>query len=138
MVKRSTGVASASAFSKEMQDIFNEIGAEATAAMQEAVTETAKEVKNDIQTNAKREGWSSDYSNGFAIVNQKDSRFGMSAIIYHKAPGYRLVHLLEFGHRIKYAYGHGKETTSPPFPHIQPTISDLDEKLLNKFKENLE
>lgn len=138
MAKRSTGVASASAFSKEMQDIFNEIGAEATAAMQEAVTETAKEVKNDIQTNAKREGWSSDYSNGFAIANQKDSRFGMSAIIYHKAPGYRLVHLLEFGHRIKYAYGHGKETTSPPFPHIQPTISNLDEKLLNKFKENLE
>ena len=138
MAKRSTGVASASAFSKEMQDIFNEIGAEATAAMQDAVTETAKEVKNDIQTNAKHKGWSSDYSNGFAVVNQKDSRFGMSAIIYHKAPGYRLVHLLEFGHRIKYAYGHGKETTSPPFPHIEPAISDLDEKLLNKFKENLE
>lgn len=138
MAKRSTGVASASAFSKELQAIFNEIGAEATSAMQEAVTETAKEVKNDIQTNAKHEGWSSDYSNGFAIVNQKDSRFGMSAIIYHKAPGYRLVHLLEFGHRIKYAYGHGKETTSPPFPHIQPAISNLDEKLLNKFKEKLE
>lgn len=138
MAKRSTGVASASAFSKELQAIFNEIGAEATSAMQEAVTETAKEVKNDIQTNAKHEGWSSDYSNGFTIVNQKDSRFGMSAIIYHKAPGYRLVHLLEFGHRIKYAYGHGKETTSPPFPHIQPAISNLDEKLLNKFKENLE
>ena len=138
MANRSTGVASASAFSKEMQDIFNEIGAEATAAMQDAVTETAKEVKNDIQTNAKHKGWSSDYSNGFAIVNQKDSRFGMSAIIYHTAPGYRLVHLLEFGHCIKYAYGHGKETTSPPFPHIQPAISNLDEKLLNKFKENLE
>lgn len=138
MAKRSTGVASASAFSKELQAIFNKIGAEATSAMQEAVTETAKEVKNDIQTNAKHEGWSSDYSNGFAIVNQKDSRFGMSAIIYHKAPGYRLVHLLEFGHRIKYAYGHGKETTSPPFPHIQPAISNLDEKLLNKFKEKIE
>ena len=138
MAKRSTGVASASAFSKEMQDIFNEIGAEATAAMQDAVTETAKEVKNDIQTNAKHKGWSSDYSNGFAIDNQKDSRFGMSAIIYHKAPGYRLVHLLEFGHRIKHAYGNGKETTSPALPHIQPAISDLDEKLLNKFKENLE
>ena len=138
MAKRSTGVASASAFSKELQSIFNEVGAEATSAMQEAVTETAKEVKNDIQTNAKHEGWSSDYSNGFAVVNQKDSRFGMSAIIYHKAPGYRLVHLLEFGHRIKYAYGHGKETTSPPFPHIQPAIDNLDQKLLEKFKEKLE
>lgn len=138
MARRSTGVASASAFSKEMQSIFNDIGAEATAAMQEAVSDTAKEVKKDIQTNAKHQGWSSEYSNGFSIANQKDSRFGMSAIIYHVAPGYRLVHLLEFGHRIKYAYGRGKETTSPPFPHIQPAIENLDEKLLNKFKENLE
>ena len=138
MSKRSTGAASASAFSKELQDIFNEIGAEATAAMQEAVSQTAKEVKSDIQRNAKHQGWSSEYANGFSIANQKDSRFGMSSIIYHVAPGYRLVHLLEFGHRIKYAYGHGKETTSPPFPHIEPAISDLDEKLLNNFKEKLE
>ena len=72
MARRSTGVASASAFSKEMQSIFNDIGAEATAAMQEAVSDTAKEVKKDIQTNAKHQGWSSEYSNGFSIANQKD------------------------------------------------------------------
>lgn len=132
----SKGVSTASAFSKELQTIFNEIGAEATSALEEAIKEEAKEVKADITGNARKYGWSADYANGFSIHNSK-GRFGLTATIYHDAPGYRLVHLLEFGHRISKAYGRGGETTSPALPHIAPAIENLDQELVEKFKEKL-
>lgn len=131
-------VATASTFSKELQDIFNSIGAEATEALEDAVTETAKEIKKEIQQNAVRYGWGSGYTNGWLTQKQKDSRFGLNIVIYHDAPDYRLVHLLEFGHRIMHAYGYGHETTSPAFPHVGPAAEKAEELLLEKFKENLE
>ena len=105
------GELTASGFSAALKEIVDAEGAAATDALNEAVQETAKEVK---------------------------TRFGTSVIIYHDAPGYRLVHLLEFGHHIEHLWGTGGEGYAQPYPHLQPAVENMDDILLKIFKEKLE
>lgn len=136
MAKKSEGVASASGFSKALQDILNEYGQSAKIALNEAIEEEAKEVKNQIKKNAKAKGWGNSYVNGFTTT-KSSTRLGLTVIIHNKDE-YRLVHLLEFGHRIAHAYGSGKETESPALPHIAPAIEHLETDLIRKIEEKLE
>lgn len=129
------GVGTATGFSQELMKIVNEVGVDAANALDEAVTEEAKEVKKRIQTNARAYGWGASYVNGFTTYKQ-NTRFGRNVIIYNDDE-YRLVHLLEFGHRIEHIYGVGPEGESPAKPHIQPAIKNLPEELVQKFKEKL-
>jgi hypothetical protein len=132
------GELTASGFSDALKDIINTVGASATYALDEAVVETAKDVKKRIEGNARHWGWSADYYKGFRIQKNKDSRFATSVIIYHDAPGYRLVHLLEFGHRIEHLWGTGGEGWAQAYPHMQPAVENLDDLLLKNFKEKFE
>lgn len=126
-------------FSKAVRDILSEYGAEATVAVQEAVKEEANEVKDEIKRNAKARGWSSKYVNGFT-VSEKSTRLGMQSIVHNKTE-YRLIHLLEFGHRVVNPYGNKnnkKTTSSPAFPHVAPAVEHLEEDLINKIGEKLQ
>lgn len=137
-VNERKGEITASGFSAALKEIIDAEGASATYALNEAVLETAKEVKKRIENNAKHYGWSADYSKGFRIQKNVETRFGTSVIIYHDAPGYRLVHLLEFGHRIEHLWGTGGEGWARAYPHMQPAIENMDDLLLKNFKEKLE
>lgn len=132
------GELTASGFSAALKEIVDAEGAAATDALNEAVQETAKEVKKRIENNAKHWEWSSDYVKGFRIQKNVETRFGTSVIIYHDAPGYRLVHLLEFGHHIEHLWGTGGEGYAQAYPHLQPAVENMDDILLKIFKEKLE
>lgn len=134
---KNKGVSSAEAFSKELTDILNDAGAMGEWALKEAVDEQAKETRAEIIKNARAYGWDRSYTDDFSIRKSTD-RFGYHATIFHDSPEYRLVHLLEFGHRITHAFGVGGPTQSPAFPHIAPAVADLASDLVNRVKEKLE
>lgn len=126
-------------FSVSMKAILDEFGKEATIAVQEAVIEEANEVKDQIKMNAKAYGWSSKYTGGFT-VSELPSRLGSLAIVHNKKE-YRLIHLLEYGHRVVNPYGNKKNPktiTTRAFPHIAPAIEHLEEDLIKKVEEKLQ
>lgn len=126
-------------FAKAMKEILSEYGDAATIAIQEAVDEEAKEVKDNIKKNAKSQGWSSKYVNGFTVT-KKNTRLGAQAIVHNKTQ-YRLIHLLEFGHRVVNPYGNKnnkKETYAAAHPHVAPAIEHLEDDLIQKIGEKLQ
>lgn len=128
MNKRTTIDGMAKAIAAEL-DAFTLDAQEATT---EAVNETATEALKVVKTKAKTLGWSGGpyYK---ALKARKAARgLNVTAYVYAEAPHYRLVHLLEHGHRAV----NGRWVDARP--HFEAGQEFIDENIERIFKEKLQ
>lgn len=114
----------------EIQKILDEYGDEARAALNEAISETAKEAQTQLrQKNQGRKIWKK-YPKGWS-VQIKAGRLDVEGIVYNK-DHYRLTHLLEFGHATR----NGGRTAA--FPHIEEVNAFAQKDVLERLREKLQ
>lgn len=114
----------------EIQKILDEYGDEASAALAEAISETAKEAQTQLrQKNQGRKLWKK-YPKGWS-VQIKAGRLDVEGIVYNK-DHYRLTHLLEFGHATR----NGGRTKA--FPHIEEVNAFAQKDVLERLREKLQ
>lgn len=114
----------------EIQKILDEYGDEARAALNEAISETAKEAQTQLrQKNQGRKLWKK-YPKGWS-VQIKAGRLDVEGIVYNK-DHYRLTHLLEFGHATR----NGGRTKA--FPHIEEVNVFAQKDVLERLREKLQ
>lgn len=114
----------------EIQKILDEYGDEASVALAEAISETAKEAQTQLrQKNQGRKLWKK-YPKGWS-VRIKAGRLDVEGIVYNK-DHYRLTHLLEFGHATR----NGGRTKA--FPHIAEVNAFAQKDVLERLREKLQ
>lgn len=114
----------------EIQKILDEYGDEARAALNEAISETAKEAQTQLRSkNMGRKLWKK-YPKGWS-VQIKAGRLDVEGIVYNK-DHYRLTHLLEFGHATR----NGGRTAA--FPHIEEVNAFAQKDVLERLREKLQ
>lgn len=98
-------------------------------AMQKAVDEVSKEaVKKLKATSPKNSG---KYAKGWS-VQKSHGRLTIEAVVYGKAPTYRLAHLLEKSHAMR----NGRRSVAQV--HIEPVADWAQTEALNRMYEKLE
>lgn len=119
----------------EIVNIMKEFQGATEEAVEDAITETAKEALDELK-NANPSGsgqysdWK-DYNKGWKIMQTKtDKRYHKKATI-HNATKYRLTHLLEKGH----AKINGGRTRA--FPHIGPVAEKAEKELMDNIKKGI-
>ena len=119
-------------FAVELQHILRSYGTAMNLAVDEAVDSVAKKAKAKLNhTSPKRTG---RYAKGWAIKKDKKG----SVVVYNKH--YQLTHLLEKGHRTRYATGkkiYGKKSIVMAQPHIAPVADMVQEELPAEINEKL-
>ncbi len=101
----------------------------ASDTVKEAVTESAKTVKKEIQTGApSRTG---KYKKSWRTKKTKESSNGL-VITVHSKDRYQIAHLLEHGHAKR---GGGRVAA---IPHIAPAEAKGEEELLERIERGLE
>ena len=126
MNKRTTIDGMAKAIAAEL-DAFTLDAQEATT---EADNDTAAGALNAVKSKAKTYGWAGPYYKSLKV--RKASRgLNVTAYVYAEAPHYRLVHLLEHGHRAV----NGRMVKARP--HFEAGQEFIDENIERIFKEKL-
>ncbi len=122
----------ANGFEAELQHIMRSYGTAMNLAVDEAVDSVAKKAKAELNhTSPKRKG---RYAKGWAIKKDKKG----SVVVYNKH--YQLTHLLEKGHRTRYATGkkiYGKKAIVLAQPHIAPVADMVQEELPAEINKKL-
>lgn len=99
-----------------------------TEMVKKSVVTVSDMVKDDIRTRApKRTG---KYSRSWKVKEDKQTRDSLSMIVYTPS-GYRISHLLEYGHANRY----GGRTKA--MPHIKPSEENGIKKLEELIKGGL-
>lgn len=79
------------------------------------------------------------YRNSISVRNSRDGANLRKAVIYSKAPHYRLTHLLEFGHAVVLAGGRtpgpGKMTRTKARPHWSAAEREAIAEFETRLKE---
>lgn len=117
--------------SDQLGKLLNEYGTLATQAVDLAVEDEAKEVRNAIRRNITSSGIKGrQYRNGWQIKKENRTR-GVHCTIYNShAPG--LVHLLEKGHRVVVS---GKQVgNADAYAHVAPATEDMATDLADKVR----
>lgn len=100
----------------------------ASDTVKEAVTESAKTVKKEIQAGApSRTG---KYKKSWAVKKTKESSNGL-VITVHSKDRYQIAHLLEHGHAKR---GGGRVAA---IPHIAPAEAKGEEELMERIERGL-
>ncbi|HUM83631.1 MAG TPA: HK97 gp10 family phage protein [Lachnospiraceae bacterium] len=110
---------------KELED-FSRL---ATDDMKDAVTETAKSVKADIEGAAPV--LTGRYKKSWAVKKTEENATSIELVV-HSKNRYQLTHLLEHGHAKR---GGGRVRA---IPHIAPAEQRGEEELVKRFKNALE
>lgn len=98
-----------------------------SAAVAEAVDETANEMLQEVKTNHPYRDRTGEYTKGFRKTKQDDP--GRTRRIIWNRKHYRRVHLLEFGHAKR---GGGRV---PAYPHLRPAFDKYAPKLEERIKQ---
>lgn len=117
-------------------DILATYGDDSAKAISSAVVDEAAETRKKVRQNAKSAGIGEGrrdhgrrYVNSWQVTTRNSGQ-GTEATIHSSE--YRLVHLLEKGHRNAYT---GKQTRS--FPHVAPAADGIENDLIKRIEENL-
>lgn len=103
-------------------------GAKETVA--KAVKETANDIKKEIAENAPV-GATGKYKKSWRVKKTADSDTSVSYVVHANKDGYRLAHLLEFGHAKR---GGGRVS---PREHIKPAEEHGEKELEEKIRGGL-
>lgn len=97
--------------------------------LQAVINTTARDAANKLKsTSPKRSG---DYAKNWSV--KKENGY---AVVYNKAPTYRLTHLLENGHDVVDRNGE-KVGHAPAHPHIKPVEEWVQDELPKRLEEAL-
>ena len=80
-----------------VKEIFREYSAQAEIVANRVIPAVAKDAAKKLQTQADTPRRSGKYAKSWTVTVEK-SRLKVHAIVHAKKPGYRLAHLLEYGH----------------------------------------
>ena len=119
-------------FAEVVGDLLGEYGDSVVHAMTEVIPEVGKEASKMLRktspknTGAYRKSWRSK-------VEKKRIRVG--ATVYADAPGYRMAHLLEYGHAKR---GGGR---TKAIEHIKPVeewaIKEAEDRIIDKLEREM-
>lgn len=107
---------------------------ECVTAMTSAITQTARETAkmlretSPVDPNSKKSG---AYAKGWTYTLDK-GRLTQGAVVYGKAPTYRLAHLLEHGHALR------QGGRSPAVPHIAQANQYAQDRAVDLIIEKME
>lgn len=118
-------------FATAVQDVLNAYDYDVQEATKEAVNETAAGAQKVVKAKAKAYGWSGGPYYKSLKANKAASGLNVTAYVYAEAPHYRLVHLLEHGHRTV----NGRMVKARP--HFEAGQEFIDENIERIFKEKL-
>lgn len=120
----------------EIMKLLKDYGDKASKAINLAVEDEAKDIRKKVRQKAKSAGIKGrKYKNGWQIRTTVGAN-GVNCQVYN-GPKYRLVHLLEKGHRI--VSKAGKDVgEAKPYPHVEPAAENMDRELMDKIQKNLE
>lgn len=111
-----------------IQEVLNDYGDHVIAEVKDAIRETAKFVKAEIQRNAPRDTGS--YAKDWAIKTGEETKRSLTQIVY-SPEHYWLVHLLEWGHATR----SGSRVSGRP--HVEPAAESGAKALEDKVKQIL-
>lgn len=117
--------------SKEIGGILSDYSAEVAEAMQKSVEEVTKKTVKKLKASKSMFGGTGKYAQNWTSDVEK-GHVTVSAVIYGKAPTYRLAHLLEHGHAKR---GGGR---TRPIIHIKPVEEWAIDEVQRKLKEKVE
>lgn len=123
---------------KEIVQTLKEFQGVTEQACQDGVMDTAKEAVKELHMaqpgdTPRYQSWA-EYNKGWTISLKKKKASVMSII--HNKTKYRLAHLLEKGHAMK--YGGRKVGEADPFPHIAPIAEKAEAELVENIKKRIE
>lgn len=115
-------------FAETVSGLLDEYGDAVSAAMAEVLPNVAKEAKTKIRggspsrTGKYKKSWRSKV---------ETNRLEVGAVVYAEAPGYRLAHLLEYGHAKR---GGGR---TKAIEHIKPVeewaVTEAEKRIVEKL-----
>ena len=103
----------------------------ATQAVKSAAMETAEEIKEEVSSGAPR-GRTGKYARSWRSKKTEETATSVSYVVHANKDGYRLAHLLEFGHAKR---GGGRTRA---IPHIKTAeergIREFENRIRRKIK----
>lgn len=101
-----------------------------TDVVKKSVKEAATEIKNEISDHAPV-GTSGKYAKSWRTKKTAETDTSVTYTVYANKDGYRLAHLLEFGHATR----NGGRTSGKP--HIKPAEEKGEKDLMDKIRGGL-
>lgn len=117
-----------------ISETIHEYTQEVKEAIDDSVSQTAKEVRDMVKEKAPVQ--KGKYKNSIAIKREKEILGNKQRIVYAKAPHYRLTHLLEKGHVVRNQYGTYGRTRA--FPHWTPAEEYADKAHTERVTKAIE
>lgn len=120
-------------FAEVVSDLLGQYGDSVVTAMTEVIPGVAKEASKKLrQTSPKKTG---AYRKSWHVKTER-KRIQVGAVVYAKAPGYRMAHLLEYGHATR---GGGREKGK--VEHIKPVeewaIKEAEDRIIDRLERNM-
>ena len=121
----------AAELSKAIADELTLLQETSTQAVKQAAKETAADIRDDIKSNAPK-GSSGKYAKSWRCRLEEESLTSVTYVVHAGPSGYRLAHLLEFGHAKR---GGGRTRA---ISHIKPAeergIQEFENKIRSKLR----
>lgn len=124
-----TKKSSIDSLASEITEGLKEFAKVTEESLKKAVVDVSNEVRDKIKEGAPVKG--GDYQKSWKVTKERETAHSIKTVI-HSKNRYQLAHLLEFGHAKK----NGGRTKA--IPHIEPAVSNLNEKVLERLKRDLE
>ena len=122
-------------FAEVVNDIMLHYSAEVAEATYQVVPEVAKEAAKKLRKTKWKSG-KGDYPKSWTTKIEK-GRMQTLATVYAKDPGFRLAHLLEYGHVMR----NGKRKSVSGIEHIKPVeewaIAEAEERIVTKLEREM-
>ncbi len=117
--------------SKAIADELTLLQESSTQAVKQAAKETAADIRDDIKSNAPR-GRSGKYAKSWRTRVTEETHTSITYTVHAGPDGYRLAHLLEYGHAKR---GGGR---TKAISHIKPAeergVQEFENKIRSKLK----
>lgn len=116
--------------SGEIEKELNAYAEKSADVVKKAVKDTATDIKKDISNRAPV-GAAGKYAKSWRTRKTAESGSSVSYVVHANKDGYRLAHLLEFGHALR------NGGRSRAFPHIKPAEESGKKKLEERIRGGL-
>ena len=116
--------------SGEIEKELNAYAEGCTDVVKKSVKDTASDIKKDIEAKAPV-GATGKYAKSWRTKKTTETGSSVSYVVHANKDGYRLAHLLEFGHALR------NGGRSKAFPHIKPAEESGKKELEERIRGGL-